>query len=320
VYNFDDRRDTWKSWAEGLRGNKMRKNHKYFIAILFLCICGNVFPQSSLSHLSLENRYNTLSIEYQIRGTGEYPRYFFYGFDDYSEAIMWDNDGEYPHWVPKHFWTLLIKSKKDSQFITFGGGYPETAAFSWLDDYEYHFSNNRLVDFNIVDNYQGKKYISRESYNIENEKNRLIVSTRDTSDGTMPPRYYIFYNTPREELLRIYIKNFLNSIDYIINKEWLERNKNTGSSSDRNIIENSYNMPDINRLLKILTKHELSIFRNYMYARHNYAFKTNTWIKFFSNYYKPNYNGTKTNDEVMAIMSEYEKSILNLVIEIENQK
>jgi len=136
----------------------------------------------------------------------------------------------------------------------------------------------------------------------------------------MPPRYYIFYNTPREELLRIYIKNFLNSIDYIINKEWLERNKNTGSPSDRNIVENSYSMADINRLLKILTKHELSIFRNYMFARHNYAFKTNTWIKFFSNYYKPDYNGTKTNDEVMAIMSEYEKSILNLVIEIENQK
>ena len=101
-----------------------------------------------------------MSIEYQIRGTGEYPRYFFYGFDDYSEAIMWDNDGEYPHWVSKHFWTLLIKPKKDSQFITFGGGYPETAAFSWLD---------------------------------------------------------------QEELLRIYIKNFLNSIDYIINKEWMDK-------------------------------------------------------------------------------------------------
>jgi len=115
----------------------MRKSHKYFFAILFLCICGNVFPQSSLSHLSLENGYNTLSIEYQIRGTGEYP-----------------------HWVSKHFWTLLIKPKKDSQFITFGGGYPETAAFSWLD---------------------------------------------------------------QEELLRIYIKNFLNSIDYIINKEWMDK-------------------------------------------------------------------------------------------------
>jgi len=114
----------------------MRKNQKYFIAILFLCICGNVFPQSSLSHLSLENRYNTMSIEYQ-------------------------------------------------------------------------FSNNRLADFNIVSNYKGKTYISRESYKMD---------------------------------------------------------------------------------------------------------------KIFSNYYIPDYNGIKTNDEVTAIMSEYEKSILNLVIETENQK
>lgn len=298
------------------------KKYKYCIAILFLFICGNVFSQTdSLFHRSLGHRYNTLSIEYQVRGTGEYPIYYFYGFNDYSEAIMWDNEGDYPHWVSKHFWTLQIGSKNSDKFITFGGGYPDVNVDNWKPYYEYQLQNNRLVNFNIInkDN-QGKINIDRESYKIESDNGKIIVSTRDISDGTMPPRFYIFHNTSREELLSIYIKNFLNSIDYVLNREWLERNKNTGSSSYRNIIEKEYKMSDINRILGILTKHELSIFRNYMYARHNYAFKTNTWINFFTNYYKPNYNGTRTNDEVMALMSEYEKSILNLVIEIEGQK
>jgi len=296
------------------------KKYKYSIAIFFFCICGNVFSQSdSLFHRSLGHRYNTFSIEYQIRGTGEYPIYYFYGFDDYSEAIIWDNEGDYPHWVSKRFWTLQIGSKNSNQFTTFGGGYPDAEAKNWKPYYEYQLQNNNLVNFNILYyNAQGKKYISRESYKIERDNGRIIVSTRDISDGSMPPRFYIFHNTSQEEILRIYLKNFLNSIDYVLNREWLERN--IGNSSSRNIIENEYSMTDINRILKILTKHELSIFRNYMYARHNYAFRTNTWINFFTNYYKPNYNGTRTNDEVLAIMSEYEKSILNLIIENENQK
>jgi len=192
------------------------KNYKYSIAILFLFICGNVFSQSdSLFHRSLGHRYNTFSIEYQVRGTGEYPIYYFYGFDDYSEAIIWDNEGDYPHWVSKRFWTLQIGSKNGNQFTTFGGGYPDAEANNWKPYYEYQLQNNNLVNFNII-----------------------------------------YYND----------------------------------------------------------------LRNYMYVRHNYAFRSNTWINFFTNYYKPNYNGTRTNDEVMAIMSEYEKSILNLIIENENQK
>jgi hypothetical protein len=270
--------------------------------------------------------YNTLSIEYQVRGTGEYPIYYFFGFDDYSDAIIWENADYYDMgWVRKKFWTLQLAQKNTNGFITFGGGYPKDNDNSYIPLYEYQLQNNRLVDFNIIVYYQGEKIIARESYNIGNEGIRLVVSTRDPDDGSMPPRFYIFSNTSREEMLKIYITNFLKSIDYILDREWIQRNrgitiKDTQGYSNISILEKEYNLEDIRNVLRLLTKHELSVFRNYIYAKYNYTFRTNTWNVFFRNYYKSNYNGSKTNEEVMAIMSDYEKTILNMVIEIENQR
>jgi hypothetical protein len=265
-----------------------------------------------------------MSIEYQIRGAfGEHPRYYFYGFDNYSEAVIWQNTGDYPHWVKKNFWTLQIGQRNSNNFITFGGGYPENNFSGDQPYYEYRLRNNTIDEFNIVYYNRGNKYIDRETYDIEYENNRLIISTRDVSDGTMPPRFYIFHNTSREELLRIYLTNFLKSIDYIINREWIVRNRDVSArdvGDGSNVLEKEYSMEDVNNILRILTKYELSIFRNYMYARHNYSFRTNSWNIFFSQYYRQNYNGTRTNEEVMLIMTDYERSILEMVIENENRR
>jgi len=88
----------------------------------------------------------------------------------------------------------------------------------------------------------------------------------------------------------------------------------------RNFFEKEYNLTKVYEVLNILTRHELSIFRNYMFARHNFAFRTQTWNNFFREHYRSNYNGTRSNDEVMSIMTEWEKDILNMIIEIENQR
>jgi hypothetical protein len=299
------------------------KNNIFFVILLF-GICFIAYSQTdSLSHRSINYMYNTISIEYQIRGTGEYPIYFFYGFDDYSDAIIWENTGDQE--IRKRFWTLQLAQKNTNRFITFGGGYPDDNANAYKPFYEYQLQNNRLVNFNILSYYQGKKYISRESYDIRNEGTRLVISTRDHDDGSMPPRFYIFSNISREEMLRVYITNFLKSIDYILEREWIQRNRGITISDTQgyfniSILEKEYNLEDIRNVLRILTRHELSVFRNYMYARHNYIFKTNTWNIFFRNYYNSNYNGTSTNEEVMAIMSDYEKTILNMIIEIESQR
>ena len=305
----------------------MENNKNRILMLIFFNICILAYSQNdTLLHRSINYMYNTLSIEYQIRGTGEYPIYYFYGFDDYSEAIIWENTNNYDSgWYVKQFWTLQLAQKNSNQFITFGGGYPEDIAFEVKHFYVYRLQNNRLVDLNIVGYYLGNEYISYESYDIRNEGDRLVVSTRYPDDGSLPPRFFIFHNTSREEILCIYIANFLKGIDYILDRQWIQRNRgirigDTQGHSNRNVLEKEYNMEDIRNTLRLLTRHELSVFRNYMYARHNYAFRSNTWNNFFINYYNNNYNGTRNNDEVMAIMSDYEKTILNMVIEIENQR
>jgi len=113
------------------------KEKIYIIVVLFFILGDETFAQSTtLFHRSLEYRFNSLSIEYQIRGTGEYPIYFFYGFDNFSNAIIWQNTAEYPHWLLKHFWTLQISQRNGNHFITFGGGYPENNGDGRIPNYE----------------------------------------------------------------------------------------------------------------------------------------------------------------------------------------
>ena len=298
------------------------KKEKYIVTALFFFISGNVFSQSdTLAHRTIEYKYNTLSVEYQSRGSGTYPIYYFFGFDDYSEAIMWENTGDYDMgWAAKKFWTLQLRPK-DGNYFTFGGGYPN--ANRNLPFYQYQFISGEMIDFYIIFNDSGN--LARESYNIESNNNMIDISTRDISDRTMPPRYYTFYNTSNKDLLKLYLMNFFNAIDYILDKKWIEKNRGiTKEDTQRyirpNVIENEYNMTDISRILRYLTSRELSIFRNYIFARHDYAFRTKAWNDFFKEYYKIDYNGRRTNNEVMASMTEYEKAILNMVIEIEQQR
>ncbi|GHU86791.1 hypothetical protein FACS189476_00750 [Spirochaetia bacterium] len=302
--------------------DNIMKKEKYLFIAMFFFISGNVFSQfDTVDHRTIGYTFNTLSIEYQYRGNGPYPIYYFFGFDGYSEAIMWENTGDNNMaWVAKHFWTLQIRPKNGNPF-TFGGGYPN--ANKYLPLYKYQFRNGTMNNFYIIDSYAND--IMRDSYNIESKNNMVDISTRDISDGTMPPRFFTFYNTSNDYLLKLYLLNFFNGIDYILDREWIEKNRgitkaDTESFTTVNVIENEYDLTDISHLLRYLTKRELSVFRNYMFARYGYAFKTKAWNDFFTEYYKTDYNGTRTNSEVMASMTEYEKVVLNLVIEIEQQE
>lgn len=280
------------------------------ITLYALLLCSRAFSQSdSLAYRSIGYRYNTVSDNYAYIG-GDYPKYptyYFFGFDDYSEAIMWEsiNDG---------FWTLQLKSE-GNQFETFGGGFPETRDNEFkIHYYTYNLQNDRMVSFRIG---------SRISYNIENNVDIISIDTREEADGSMPPRNYTFYNIPRDQLLKIYLTNFLKGIDYILDKEWLNNDIALKDTRDWRLYiakEKKYTIADIDRILKGLTRHELSIFRNYMFARHGYRFRAETWNEFFREYYMGDYVETRTNDEVMEIMTEYEKAILNMVIEVEQQK
>jgi hypothetical protein len=295
----------------------MKKEKYIIVAIFFLLSVGEIFSQpTSLEHLSIHYKYNTYS-RYTYGSNDDITHYFF-GFDNFSEAIMrisyvWE-EGRYS--PVGSLWTLQLNSNNNNNFEIFGGGYTRR---NWMspNGYDYDLSDGEMDYFS--DDEGGRRTVS-----IENNVNSIIVITANSDDGSMPPHFFEFYNISKEELLKIYLNNFLYGIDYILDKKWMNKEQRvTSGINDEiefNYFQKIYTIADIDRTLRNLTKYEFSIFRNYMFARHGYAFRTKTWNDFFIEYYKLDYNGTRTNNEVMVGMTEYEKTILNMVIEIEQQK
>ena len=107
-----------------------------------------------------------------------------------------------------------------------------------------------------------------------------------------------------------------------LNNEEKNLNKNDNQSINKN---QNYNLPGkypeasakylTNEDLRYLTKTELQIMRNEIFARHGYIFKTNPqMISYFNNqsWYTPRYN------DVNYLLSEIEKSNLDLIKSYEN--
>jgi len=107
-----------------------------------------------------------------------------------------------------------------------------------------------------------------------------------------------------------------------LNNEEKNLNKNDNQSINKN---QNYNLPGkypeasakylTSEDLKYLTKTELQIMRNEIFARHGYIFKTNPqMISYFNNqsWYTPRYN------DVNYLLSEIEKSNLDLIKSYEN--
>jgi hypothetical protein len=122
---------------------------------------------------------------------------------------------------------------------------------------------------------------------------------------------YVYSNVAKETLLDFYISIYLKNIDYIFG----EYDDETSPAMKKEYSIN--NMQYLIENIKDLTQKELAIFRNYIFARHNYRFQSNEWNSFFKKHYKSDYHGTKSNNEVMGLLSDYEKMILNLIIEYE---
>jgi hypothetical protein len=257
----------------------------------------------AISYLSLGGKYNTLF-------DGD-TTYYFYGFDEYSEAIIWDHDnGQY--------WTLQMNTEsKKNKFITFGGGYPldlvyetyggesgNTCISAWMGasadyGYEYKIENGKLVYWTTSIDFS-PRHIAET---INENTTRIEINTGEWK--------FIYSNKSREELLDFFLKKYLENIDYLLG-DW-KRVKNP-------VMKKEYN--DISMFTENITGRtgrELAIFRNYIFARHNYKFISTEWNLFFKKYYKSDYTGTKTNEEVMSILTNEERLVLKLIIE-EEQK
>jgi hypothetical protein len=68
--------------------------------------------------------------------------------------------------------------------------------------------------------------------------------------------------------------------------------------------------------LAVLTKNELRILRNMIYAKHGYIFQNNDWTKYFSdfNWYNPRHRNVDT------MLTEHEKWLIEVILAFENMK
>jgi hypothetical protein len=71
------------------------------------------------------------------------------------------------------------------------------------------------------------------------------------------------------------------------------------------------------RFLRCGTAEELAILRNCIFAKYGYNFQTRKWLDFFNTYYASNYRGALTNSEVLALLTEEERWLLNLILQYE---
>jgi hypothetical protein len=284
---------------------------KRIVLVLFFVLfsCFTAFAEPVIYYLSLGGKFNTLNVRYHV------INHYFYDFDEYSDAIMWrDRRGG--------SWTLQMNTKSSrNDFITFGNEYPLDSHYKTYDGennsigisafmgavseqgYEYTIDNTgKLIywasssDFSPID-------IAEK---INENSGRIEINTNKYNDT------YVYSNISREELLGIFIRLYLENIDYIFG-EYDEassppmRKEYRSDNIDMYLLEN----------LQGRTQKELAIFRNYIFARHNYKFQSNEWNSFFKRYYKSDYNGTRNNNEVMGLLTDYEKTVLNLIIELE---
>lgn len=231
--------------------------------------------------------------------------YYFYGYEDYSEAIISTNSiqlstGEPDSFYPNGLISYMFYPRKYHRYA----GENNTIGYRWaiptIGDMgeEHKFENNRLVYRTLIspDNIP---YATSET--IE-QNDREIIIYIDDPRGNYQLR---FHNIPNAELLEIFLKKYIKII--------CETNEFVKDYSD---ITDAYDY--IVPLIQGRTARELAIFRNCLFAIKGYKFVTQTWTDFF-NKYLDEYNGQYTNDEVLAMFTDGEKGLLDLVVQYEKR-
>jgi hypothetical protein len=172
-------------------------------------------------------------------------------------------------------------------------------------------------------------------------KNGIIEGRAVTLGFDIPLNREVLYNSPENEIEHIYLTLFVKYMLRLINLEhWM---------STVRYNETTYKIePIIESLISNLKKYELSIIRNLLFARHNYAFrtefwqdfmntyypksyivqegqiwipdrsKTEDWINFMDSYYHGDYVGLYTESEVISQFNWFERHLLEIIIEYEN--
>jgi hypothetical protein len=247
----------------------------------------------------------------QSHSSGGRVDYYFYGYSDYSEALVNDNFIElstgkpgtfYPNGNVRHGFFPYDYRRYNGQNNSIGYEYdiPTQGPFG----YEHKFENGKLVYWAWTDPRKPISFSNRIEHNSQN-----IIIYFDSGS------YYRYYNIPRTELLDIFLKKYVEMICEI--NELINGNKSSSQLGGR---FNEYFFDEfVSALLSGRTSRELAIFRNCLYAIKGYKFSNSSWTDFF-NKYLVGYTAKYSNAEVTAMFDNNEKRLLDLIIQYESRR
>jgi hypothetical protein len=269
---------------------------KIIFAFIFIMMNQFVFSQSEAMRF-LSMGFNACSrIEGEIN-------YYFYGYDDYSEALIFSthirlSTGEPGGFFPNGLIEYGFGSYKYRRYNGQNNSIGYEHIVPTIGDYgeEHKFENGKLVYWALTADGR-RPYTVLEK--IEQNAQAITIYAKN-GDRSIRERYY---NISRTKLLDIFLEKYVELI-YKVNEMVNEDNDNK-----------EYIMP----LLQGRTSRELTIFRNCLYAIKGYKFANSTWTEFFNKYLN-GYNGRYTNDEVTSMFTNNEKWLLDLIIQYENKR
>jgi hypothetical protein len=178
---------------------------------------------------------------------------------------------------------------------------------------EYKFNSENFIE-NITE-YSTAGYWNT-SEQIKKLDNGIMVYFRNNDETRN------YYNIQEDKLLDCFLSVFVEKIFLMINFGYITgRNQLDVYKTDYELLrDNKEHTPLIIDILCNMTKKELAIIRNCLYANHNYNFKNEEWSYFFRKYYNQNYQGRLTEQETLRYFTDNEKWLLDIIIETENNK
>ena len=178
----------------------------------------------------------------------------------------------------------------------------------------YRFNNEGFIE-NITEHHDAGYWNTSER--IVPEDNGIMLYFRNAGETRK------YYNIQEKEQLDFFLNIFVKNIFQMLNFRFVGGNNRGRNQLDiyRTDYENLRNSmeykPVIVDILENMTKRELAIIRNSLYANKNYNFRAEEWRTFFQNYYNSNYRGFLAEQDVLNTFSDNEKWLLNLILEFE---
>jgi hypothetical protein len=259
--------------------------NKYILFVItFIVLTSSVFGQY-FDYVSLG--YNTTET---IRDNGEINiHYYLTKNTDYSKMAIYPWGGE----------DLMFEENiNDYIYIRYFEGIRSFYSYRKLNEGYYSMGLSqirRIINGKLV-------YVELDSDGEKTFASKIEYTETDLTvylDNGFKTRYY---NIPENQLLDKFLTLFVKNVFYIIDN----------ISNYRSNYED-----DILSLLRNLKQKELAIFRNCLFAKHQYTFQQPIWKEFIIKYYNNSYHGIYSNSEVIDRFNDNERWLLNLIQQYE---